>query len=188
MTGLLAARLRIEAPLGWHRVPADGIAEWASSLVGGAGNEAITALVEVAAAANAEPPRIPFVFLAGGTAVRAWAFLRLVPRTEPDAIAAASAAAEALGGPSRGDVEVWHREVARVDVGTLPGVLLTDLLTVPRAPHDREVQRRAIVTWFPPEQVCLHLTMSTPSSTVGDIAAEALAFAAGVRLDAGGAA
>ena len=153
-----------------------------------AGPEAVGALVAVAAAANAEPPSIPFVYLGGGPVVLAWAFLRLVPRGEPDAAVAAAAAVELLAGPSRGEIEVWHREVARVDVGDAPGVLLTDLLTVPRAPHDREVQRRAIVSWFPPEQLCLHLTLSTPASTVGDVAVEALAFAGGVRLETGAAA
>lgn len=188
MTELLDTRLRVEAPVGWHRVPADGTEAWATGLVGDAGEQAVGALVAVAAAANAEPRSIPFVYLGRGPAVAAWAFLRIVPRIEPDAAAAVAAALEALAGPSRGEIEVWHREVARVDVGDAPGVLLTDLLTIPRAPHDREVQRRAIVTWFPPERLCLHLTLSTPASGVGDVAIEALAFAGGVRLETGAAA
>jgi hypothetical protein len=188
MSGLLDARIQVEAPVGWHRIPVDGIEAWATALVGAAGGEAVGALIAVAAAARAQPPSLPFVFLGNGPVALAWAFLRLVPRSDPDAAAAASTAVELLGGPSRGDVEVWHREIARVDVGGAPGVLLTDLLTVPRAPHDREVQRRAIVTWFPPEQLCLHLTLSTPAASVGDVAVEALAFAGGVRLEHGSAA
>jgi hypothetical protein len=183
MTDLLGARLRIEAPAGWHRVPADGLDGWAATLVGGAGEEAVAALAAVGAAANAEPPRVPFVHLGGGPVARAWAFLRVVPREEADAEAAAAAAERVLAGPAHGDVEVWHREVVRVTVGEAPGVLLTDLLTLPRAPHDREVQLRAVLAWFPPEAICLHLTISTPSSTLGDPGVEARAFAAGIRLE-----
>jgi hypothetical protein len=178
------ARLRIALPIGWSRVPGTDVAGWADEHVGDAGPAVVAALVAVAAAAVAAQPRsIAFVFLGDRPAVQAWAFLRLVPRRAEDAAAAADGAAATLAGPSSGgEVAVWHREVARTTVGAAPAVVLADLLTIDQGTV-REVQRRVVVAWFPPEQVCLHLTVSTPSSTLfGDLVATAEELAAGVAL------
>jgi hypothetical protein len=183
MIALDDAVLRIELPAGWHRVPADDVADWARGLLADVGEQAVDALVAVAERAQGQPRSVALVFLGDGPSVQAWAFLRLVPRRAEDAAAAADGAAATLAGPSSGgEVAVWHREVARTTVGAAPAVVLADLLTIDQGTV-REVQRRVVVAWFPPEQVCLHLTVSTPSSTLfGDLVATAEELAAGVAL------
>lgn len=188
MTDLAAApglRLQIAPPVGWHRMPDPGApaSRWVSDLVldtgysGSAGEKLAASLrgaLATAAAQNA-PKRLRFVYLGDPprSALQAWAFVDLVPRTrrEEPAESAAERYAAAFAEPvsAASAAEVWHREVSRIPVGLGPAVLVHDLLTLrvtvpdPTAGPERRLQHRVIVAVFPKDEpLLLRLTLSTP--------------------------
>lgn len=197
MPALEDERFEIQMPPGWHPMPAPGstaAATWPADTAiaaGFTGRDGLLAVQSLAsalevAASQDRPKRLRWVFLGvpPKPMVQAWAFVDVVPRLDADAVASADAyeagARHAAGTTSA--TQVWHREISRRIVGAQPAVMIHDLLTIP-APEVQRVQHRAVLSIFPPEQILVSLTLSSPQlAALPDIESTALAMAEGIRI------